>query len=313
MSQSTKQYSAEVRERAVRLVLEHQGEYRSRWKATESIASKIGCSAYTLHEWIKRAQDRGGRTAQEAGAREPGTKAGQRDFAQGQCLFCPGGARPPTQVMIAFIDEHREAYGVEPICRVLPIAPSTYHDHGAKGQDPLRESARAKRDKLLKIEIQRLMRALGLQGVVRGRKVHTTTRQKDEEPCPLDRVQRQFQAVRPNVLWVSDFTYVATWAGFVYVALVIDVFARRIVGWRVSQSPRAALVLDALEQALQARRPKRGSGLIHHSDRGVQYLSIKYTLRLVEAGIEASVGSVGDSYDNALAETLHRPLQGRAH
>jgi transposase InsO family protein len=238
--------------------------------------------------------------------------------------------------MIAFIDEHREAYGVEPICRVLPIAPSTYHDHGAKGQDPSRESARAKRDKLLKIEIQRvfeqnfsvygvrkvwrqlkregfelarctvqrLMRALGLQGVVRGRKVHTTTRQKDEEPCPLDRVQRQFQAVRPNVLWVSDFTYVATWAGFVYVALVIDVFARRIVGWRVSQSPRAALVLDALEQALQARRPKRGSGLIHHSDRGVQYLSIKYTLRLVEAGIEASVGSVGDSYDNALAETI---------
>jgi putative transposase len=238
--------------------------------------------------------------------------------------------------MIAFIDNHRQTYGVEPICRVLPIAPSTYHDHGAKRHDPSRESAQAKRDKLLKIEtqrvfeqnfsvygvrkvwrqlkregfavarctVERLMRALGLQGVVRGRKIRTTIRQKEQTPCPLDRVQRQFQAVRPNALWVSDFTYVPTWAGFVYVAWVIDSFARRIVGWRVSQSAQAALVLDALEQAPYARRPAPGSGLIHHSDRGVQYLSIKYTHRLLESGIEPSVGSVGDSYDNALAETI---------
>ena len=238
--------------------------------------------------------------------------------------------------MIAFIDEHRETYGVEPICKVLPIAPSTYRDHVAKRRDPARRSARAQRDAALKVEVRRvfdenfrvygvrkvwrqlqregfevarctvarLMRALGLQGAVRGKPVRTTVSDK-AAPCPLDRVNRRFHATAPNRLWVSDFTYVATWAGFVYVAFVIDAFARRIVGWRVSRTAHAGFVLDALEQALHQRRPLRGGGLVHHSDRGVQYVSIKYSDRLAEAGIEPSVGSVGDSYDNALAETIN--------
>jgi transposase InsO family protein len=244
--------------------------------------------------------------------------------------------------MIAFIDEHRAVYGLEPrsgsrpICRVLPIAPSTYHAHGARRAAPSKLSARAKRDTALRVEIQRvweenfcvygvrkvwhqlgregiavarctvarLMRAMGLQGVVRGKPVRTTVSDK-AAPCPLDRVNRQFQAPRPNALWVSDFTYVATWVGFVYVAFVIDAFARRIVGWRVSRTAHAGFVLDALEQALHARRPIQGGGLVHHSDRGSQYLALRYTERLAEAGIAPSVGSVGDSYDNALAETIN--------
>ena len=238
--------------------------------------------------------------------------------------------------MIAFIDEHRAVHGVEPICRVLPIAPSTYHAHAARRADPGKLPARARRDATLKSEIRRvyeenfrvygvrkvwrqllregiavarctvarLMRTMGLQGVVRGKTVRTTI-SNAAVPCPLDRVNRQFKAPHPNALWVSDFTYVATWAGFVYVAFVIDVFARRIVGWRVSRTAHAGFVLDALEQALHERRPARGGGLVHHSDRGVQYLSIKYTERLAEAGIEPSVGSIGDSYDNALAETVN--------
>jgi putative transposase len=236
--------------------------------------------------------------------------------------------------MKAFIDEHREVYGVEPICRVLPIAPSTYHEHAARKADPDRRPARDRRDAELSQEIRRgfaenfgvygvrkvwrqmkregiavarctvarLMRQMGLQGVVRGKSIRTTVSDA-AAPCPRDRVNRQFTALRPNALWVSDFTYVATWSGFVYVAFVIDAFARRIVGWRVSRAARAEFVLDALEQALHDRQPWRAH-LIHHSDRGVQYVSIKYTERLAEAGIEPSVGSVGDSYDNALAETV---------
>jgi len=238
--------------------------------------------------------------------------------------------------MIAFIDEHRALHGVEPICRVLPIAPSTYHAYAARRADPGKLPARAQRDITLGTEIRRvyeenfhvygvrkvwrqllregtalarctvarLMRTMGLQGVVRGKTVRTTI-SNAATPCPLDRVNRQFKAPRPNALWVSDFTYVATWAGFVYVAFVIDAFARRIVGWRVSRTAHAGFVLDALEQALHERRPVRGGGLVHHSDRGVQYVSIKYTERLAAAGIEPSVGSVGDSYDNALAETIN--------
>jgi putative transposase len=237
--------------------------------------------------------------------------------------------------MKAFIDAHRDAYGVEPICRVLPIAPSTYHEHAARQADPSRLPARAKRDAVLKLEVRRvfnenfgvygvrkvwrqmqregfdvarctvsrLMKGMGLKGVVRGKVVRTTIADASA-PCPLDRVNRVFKAPRPNMLWVSDFTYVATWSGFVYVAFVIDAFARRIVGWRVSRRPHASFVLDALEQALHQRRPFAEGGLVHHSDRGSQYVSIRYTERLTEAGIEPSVGSVGDSYDNALAETV---------
>ena len=237
--------------------------------------------------------------------------------------------------MKAFIDENREAYGVEPICRVLPIAPSTYHEHAARRADPSRVPARERRDAELCREIgrvfaenfgvygvrkvwrqmkregfdiarctvSRLMRQMGLKGAVCGKSVRTTI-SDTSAPSPLDRVNRIFKAPRPNMLWLSDFTYVATWSGFMYVALVIDVFARRIVGWRVSRSARADFVLDALEQALHQRQPFARGELVHHSDRGSQYVSIRYTERLAEAGIEPSVGSVGDSYDNALAETV---------
>ena len=238
--------------------------------------------------------------------------------------------------MIGFIDDQRQAYGVEPICKVLPIAPSTYHSHVASRRDPARLSERARRDGVLKTEIDRvfkdnfgvygvrkvwrqmkregfdvarctvarLMKAQGLQGVIRGRPIRTTVSDK-AAPCPLDLVNRQFRAPRPNVLWLSDFTYVATWQSFVYVAFVIDAYARRIVGWRASRTAHAGFVLDALEQALHDRKPVQRGGLVHHSDRGVQYVSIKYTERLAEAGIEPSVGSIGDSYDNALAETIN--------
>jgi putative transposase len=237
--------------------------------------------------------------------------------------------------MIAFIDDHRAAYGVEPICRMLRIAPSTYHARAAVRANPAKGSAQSRRDGELCAEIRRvhevnfgvygvrkvwhqlrregipaarctvarLMQQMGLQGVVRGKAIRTTVPDK-AAPCPADKVNRQFRAPRPNQLWVSDFTHVATWQGFVYVAFVIDTFARRIVGRRVSRNAQAGFVLDALEQALHDRRPIQGGGLVHHSDRGGQYLSIRYTERLAIAGIEPSVGSVGDSYDNALAESI---------
>ena len=237
--------------------------------------------------------------------------------------------------MIQFIEDHRDDHGVEPICRVLPIAPATFYDNMAKRADPSRLSDRAKRDAELKPEIERvfeqnlkvygvrkvwrqmhregfdiarctvarLMKDIGIEGVIRGKRPRTTIPDK-ALPCPLDRVNRQFHASAPNVLWVSDFTYVATWQGFVYVAFVIDVFARRIVGWRASRTANAGFVLDALEQTIHQRRPAQDQ-LVHHSDRGSQYLSIKYTERLAEAKIAPSAGSVGDSYDNALAETIN--------
>ena len=238
--------------------------------------------------------------------------------------------------MKAFIDEHRGAYGVEPICRVMQIAPSSYRQHAAHRKQPASRPARARRDDVLcehiervwqanlqvygarkvwrqlnregievaRCTVERLMRRQGLRGVIRGKVVRTTVSDA-ATPCPHDLVNRQFRAERPNQLWVSDFTYVSTWQGFVYVAFIIDVFVRRIVGWRVSSSMRTDFVLDALEQALYERRPAGQGGLIHHSDRGVQYVSIRYSERLAEAGIEPSVGSVGDSYDNALAETIN--------
>jgi transposase InsO family protein len=235
--------------------------------------------------------------------------------------------------MIQFIDQHRDEYGVEPICAQLPIAPSVYYEHKARQADSQRMPPRLRRDAALvpqirrvheenfgvygarkvwrqlgredvavaRCTVERLMRSLSLRGVVRGRRCRTTI--ADESAArPLDHVNRQFQASRPNQLWVADFTYVATWTGFVYVAFVIDVFARRIIGWRVARSMHAELVLDALEQAIWSRSGIEG--VVHHSDRGSQYLSIRYSERLAEAGAQPSVGSVGDSYDNALAETI---------
>ncbi|RZF58273.1 IS3 family transposase [Sphingomonas populi] len=346
MSKTTNKFSPEVRARAVRMILDHEGDYPSRWSAVVSVADKIGCAPQTLHEWVKKVEVDSGKRAGVPTDTADKLKALEREVRElrqaneilrkASAYFCAGGARPPVQAMIAFIDDQRAVHGVEPICNVLPIAPSTYHKHVAQRRDPLRLSARARRDVALKPEIarvfaenfavygvrkvwrqmnregftiarctvERLMRDMGLHGVIRGKPVRTTISDK-AAPCPLDHVNRQFHAPAPNRLWVSDFTYVSTWGGFVYVAFVIDVYARYIVGWRVSRTAHASFVLDALEQALHDRRPVHRGGLVHHSDRGSQYVSIKYTERLAEAGIEPSVGSVGDSYDNALAETIN--------
>ena len=236
--------------------------------------------------------------------------------------------------MVAFIDQYRGTYGVEPICKELPIAPSTYYRCKQLEREPERRSQRVKSDEQLIPEIQRvwqeshrnygarkvwkqlhreaisaarctverLMGREGLEGVRRGKHCITTI-PDDAAHKPLDLVQRQFTAQRPNQLWVADITYVATWSGFVYVAFVVDVFSRYIVGWRALKHMQTDLILDALEQALWFRGKPRG--VIHHSDRGSQYLSIRYTERLAEAGFNASVGSVGDSFDNALAETIN--------
>ena len=233
------------------------------------------------------------------------------------------------------MEDHHNDFGVEPMCEVLRIAPSTWYARAAKKADPDKRSKRAKADAAMSLKIRqayednfgvygvrkiwhtlkregvdvarctvaRLMKAMGLQGVIRGKPVRTTIQNK-KQPCPLDHVNRNFKASRPNQLWVSDFTYVRTWQGFVYVAFVIDVYSRAIVGWKASVTANAEFVLEALDQALYARRPAKEK-LIHHSDRGSQYLSIKYTEKLAEAGIQPSVGSVGDSYDNALAETIN--------
>jgi putative transposase len=239
-------------------------------------------------------------------------------------------------MMVRFIDAHRDAYGVEPICAVLPIAPSTYFRARAREAAPSRRAARARRDDTLRAAIQRvwtthyqvygvrkvwqhlrregvvvarctvqrLMRGLGLAGAVRGRAPVRTTQADPAQTRPPDLVARQFTATRPNQLWVADFTYVPTARGFVYVAFVVDVFARRIVGWRVAASLRTDFVLDALEQAVAARCDRSPIGLVHHSDRGTQYLSMRYTTRLATMGIAPSVGRRGDSYDNALAESV---------
>jgi putative transposase len=237
--------------------------------------------------------------------------------------------------MVSFIDEHRDVYGVEPICQQLPIAPATYYEQKTREKDPARLPRRARRDRDLceqieriwksnfavygarkvwralkregedvaRCTVERLMRKMGLEGAIRGRKYKATTIVDEAATRPADLVCRNFTAERPNQVWVADLTYVATWNGFVYVAFITDVYSRRIVGWRVSSSLRSDLALDALEQALHARSDLEG--LVHHSDRGVQYVSIRYTERLAEEGIEPSVGSVGDSYDNALAETIN--------
>ncbi len=292
MSATRNKFSPEFRDRAVRMVEEHRGDYPSEWAAMSSIAAKVGCTT-------SGAGRRRPGSGQGAGTRGEGTAPGQRDPAQGLRVFCSGGARPPRQMVMSFIDTHREELGIEPICRELAIAPSSYHEHAARLADPGRRPARARRDDELceaikrvhdasfglygtrkvwhqlrregvavaKCTVERLMRTMGLAGVRRG-KTTITTVSNPKAPCPLDKVNREFRVSRPNALWVVDFTYVHTWAGFVYVAFVIDAFARRIVGWKVGTSATAGFVLDALEQAIHARRPSAEDGLIHHSDRG---------------------------------------------
>ncbi|WP_433914445.1 IS3-like element IS1203 family transposase [Escherichia coli] len=342
MTKNTR-FSPEVRQRAIRMVLESQDEYDSQWAAICSIAPKIGCTPETLRVWVRQHErDTGGGDGGLTSAERQRLKELEREnrelrrsndiLRQASAYFCEGGVRPPLEKMMPLLDKLREQYGVGPVCSELHIAPSTYYHCQQQRHHPDKRSARAQHDDWLKIEIQRvydenhqvygvrkvwrqllregirvarctvarLMAVMGLAGVLRGKKVRTTISRK--AVAAGDRVNRQFVAERPDQLWVADFTYVSTWQGFVYVAFIIDVFAGYIVGWRVSSSMETTFVLDALEQALWARRP---SGTIHHSDKGSQYVSLAYTERLKEAGLLASTGSTGDSYDNAMAESIN--------
>ncbi|MGR0392863.1 IS3-like element IS1203 family transposase (plasmid) [Escherichia coli] len=325
------------------MVLESQDEYDSQWAAICSIAPKIGCTPETLRVWVRQHErDTGGGDGGFTTAERQRLKELEREnrelrrsndiLRQASAYFCEGGVRPPLEKMMPLLDKLREQYGVGPVCSELHIAPSTYYHCQQQRHHPDKRSARAQHDDWLKREIQRvydenhqvygvrkvwrqllregirvarctvarLMAVMGLAGVLRGKKVRTTISRK--AVAAGDRVNRQFVAERPDQLWVADFTYVSTWQGFVYVAFIIDVFAGYIVGWRVSSSMETTFVLDALEQALWARRP---SGTIHHSDKGSQYVSLAYTERLKEAGLLASTGSTGDSYDNAMAESIN--------
>ncbi|MCW7441813.1 IS3 family transposase [Escherichia coli] len=342
MTKNTR-FSPEVRQRAVRMVLESQGEYDSQWATICSIAPKIGCTPETLRVWVRQHErDTGGGDGGLTTAERQRLKELEREnrelrrsndiLRQASAYFGEGGVRPPLEKMMPLLDKLREQYGVGPLCSELHIAPSTYYHCQQQRHHPDKRSARAQRDDWLKKEIQRvydenhkvygvrkvwrqllregirvvrctvarLMAVMGLAGVLRGKKVRTTISRK--AVAAGDRVNRQFVAVRTDQLWVADFTYVSTWQGFVYVAFIIDVFAGYIVGWRVSSSMETTFVLDALEQALWARRP---SGTVHHSDKGSQYVSLAYTQRLKEAGLLASTGSTGDSYDNAMAESIN--------
>ncbi|EFE7200705.1 IS3 family transposase [Escherichia coli] len=342
MTKNTR-FSPEVRQRAVLMVLESQSEYDSQWATICSIAPKIGCTPETLRVWVRQHErDTGGGDGGLTTAERQRLKELEREnrelrrsndiLRQASAYFAKAEFDRLWKKLMPLLDKLREQYGVGPLCSELHIAPSTYYHCQQQRHHPDKRSARAQRDDWLKKEIQRvydenhkvygvrkvwrqllregirvarctvarLMAVMGLAGVLRGKKVRTTISRK--AVAAGDRVNRQFVAERPDQLWVADFTYVSTWRGFVYVAFIIDVFAGYIVGWRVSSSMETTFVLDALEQALWARRP---SGTVHHSDKGSQYVSLAYTQRLKEAGLLASTGSTGDSYDNAMAESIN--------
>ncbi|ECT1023672.1 IS3 family transposase [Salmonella enterica] len=347
-SKSGNRYSPELRERAVRMVLEQRGEYATIREAIHSIAPKIGCCADTLRVWVKRHQQGLINTSISNNASPLTSDERQRlkelerenrelrrsndILRQASAYFAQAELDRHWKKMMPLLEMLNSKYGVGPVCHELDIAPSTYYWHRTRQAHPDTRSQRSRDDEQLKHEIQRvydenysvygvrkvwrqlqregfsvarctierLMKAMGLVGVLRGKKMRTTVSRK--EAAAGDRVNRQFVAERPNQLWVADFTYVGTWQGFVYVAFIIDVFAGVIVGWRVSSSMETTFVLDALEQALWARRP---SGTIHHSDKDSQYVSLAYTQRLQEAKLLASTGSTGDSYDNAMAESIN--------
>ncbi|EFA6011193.1 IS3 family transposase, partial [Escherichia coli] len=342
MTKNTR-FSPEVRQRAVRMVLESQSEYDSQWATICSIAPKIGCTPETLRVWVRQHErDTGGGDGGLTTAERQRLKELEREnrelrrsndiLRQASAYFAKAEFDRLWKKLMPLLDKLRGQYGVGPVCSELHIAPSTYYHCQQQRHHPDKRSARAQHDDWLKREIQRvydenhqvygvrkvwrqllregirvarctvarLMAVMGLAGVLRGKKVRTTISRK--AVAAGDRVNRQFVAERPDQLWVADFTYVSTWRGFVYVAFIIDVFAGYIVGWRVSSSMETTFVLDALEQALWARRP---SGTVHHSDKGSQYVSLAYTQRLKEAGLLASTGSTGDSYDNAMAESIN--------
>ncbi|MGP5069711.1 MULTISPECIES: IS3 family transposase [Psychrobacter] len=337
-------YTPEMKERAVRILIEASGDYPSTWSAIQAIASKIGCTPETLRSWHKKHIDQTIPASVQAQSQEQRIKELEREnkelkqaneiIRKAAGFFRPGGARPLTKIMIQFIDDHKNNYGVELICRVLPIAPSTYYRAQALSDNPHKRSLRSQHDdfylseiiriwqdskcrygvrkvwqqmkadglKVTRCTIERLMRQYGLQGVWRG-KAKITTNSRDDQKRADDLVNRNFNAHRPNQLWVADFTYIKTLSGWVYTAFIIDLFARAILGWKVSNRMNTDMVMAALNQAIADRNNPKD--VIHHSDRGVQYLSIRYTDKMTDSGVIASVGTTGDSYDNALAETVN--------
>ncbi|MGB2786664.1 MAG: IS3 family transposase [Psychrobacter sp.] len=319
------------------MLIEASGDYPSTWAAIQAIAPKIGCTPETLRSWHKKHIDQtipASVQAQSQEQRIKELKQANEIIRKAAAFFGPGGARPSTQVMISFIDDNKYLYGIEPICRVLPIAPSTYYHAKDLSDNPHKSSLRSQHDdfyigeikriwqvskcrygarkvwqqmkadglKVARCTIERLMRQHGLQGVWRG-KGKITTNSRDDQKLADDLVNRNFSAHRPNQLWVADFTYIKTTSGWVYTAFIIDVFARAIVGWKVSNRMNTDMVMAALNQAITDRNNPKD--VIHHSDRGGQYLSIRYTDKMTDTGIIASVGTTGDSYDNALAETVN--------
>jgi len=296
-------YSPEVRERAVRMVFEHQGEFDSQSAAIKSIAPKIGCGPDTLRAWVGRAETDSGRRDGVTTSERDRIKALERENRQlrqaNEILKKASAYFAQAELDRPF---RKSSDRAKRDAELRPEMKRVWEDNlSVYGARKLWHAMKREKFDIARCTVERLMRDIGIEGVRRGKKIKTTWPDK-ALPCPLDRVNRQFRATMPNQLWVSDFTYVSTWQGFVYVAFVIDTFANKIVGWRASRSQQTQFVLDALEQALYERRP--ADNLIHHSDRGSQYLSIKYTERLADAGLEPSVGTVGDSYDNALAETM---------
>ncbi|WP_352311127.1 IS3 family transposase, partial [Psychrobacter sp. W2-37-MNA-CIBAN-0211] len=337
-------YTPEIKERAVRMLIEAANDYPSTWSAIQAIAPKVGCTPETLRSWHKKHIDQTIPASVQAQSQEQRIKELEREnkelkqaneiIRKAAAFFGPGGARPPTKVMVDFIDDHKDSYGVELICRVLPIAPSTYYRAQDLSDNPHKRSLRSQHDDfyigeirriwqdskcrygarkvwqqmktdgihVARCTIERLMRQHGLQGVWRG-KGKITTYSRDDQKRADDLVNRNFNARQPNQLWVADFTYIKTTSGWVYTAFIIDVFARAIVGWKVSNRMNTDMVMAALNQAIADRNHPKD--VIHHSDRGVHYLSIRYTDKMMDCGVIASVGTTGDSYDNALAETVN--------
>ncbi|MGP5176811.1 IS3 family transposase [Psychrobacter aquimaris] len=337
-------YTPEIKERAVRLLIEAANDYPSTWSAIQAIAPKIGCTPETLRSWHKKHIDKTIPAKIQAQSQAERIKELEREnkelkqaneiIRKAAGFFRPGGNRPQTLVMVQFIDENKSIYGIPAICRVLPIAPSTYYRTKDLDDNPEKRSQRSQHDDFylneikriwqdskcrygtrkvwqqLKAEgihparctVERLMRQHGMQGVWRG-KGKITTKSRDDQKRADDLVNRNFNAYRPNQLWVADFTYIKTLSGWVYTAFIIDVFARAIVGWKVSDRMNTDMVMAALNQAIADRNHPKD--VIHHSDRGVQYLSIRYTDKMADSGVIASVGTTGDSYDNALAETVN--------
>ncbi|WP_196922394.1 IS3 family transposase [Micromonospora vinacea] len=343
-----KQYPKDLRDRAVRLVREHRGDYGTEWEAIGSIAAKLGIgSAETLRKWVRQAEvDQGTRpgvTSEESVElrrlrRENAELKRANEILKAASGFLRGRARPATHTLVRFIDEHKARFGgVEPICRALTghglkIAASTYYkakavppsarsvqdarlldeirrvhvaNYGVYGARKVWRQLRRDGVEVARCTVERLMRDAGLRGVVRGKKIRTTVADPGHERAG-DLVARDFSAAAPNRCWVADFTHVATFAGVVYVAFVVDVYSRAIVGWSAATNKRTPLVLDAVDMGLW-RRDRDGRtvtrGLIHHSDAGSQYTSFRFTTHLVAAGIDASIGTVGDALDNALMES----------